>query len=160
MLAICLSAVPAFAVGACYTPPELTAEHLLRLHSELMVITVTCHTGSQGEDLVVAYTGFTHKNIRALHDAEATLIRFYKNNYGGSGVDRLDKLRTKLANEYGQKIADMSAPAYCARYRDKVLVMRTVSPPRLEDEVKHMTLVEKSYAYLCKEIDPLIAKNK
>ena len=45
-----------------------------------------------------------------LHDAEQTLIQHYKAIYGGKGIDRLDKLRTRLANEYGQMIADVSAP--------------------------------------------------
>ena len=79
-----------------------------------MVITVTCHTGSQRRDLVSAYTGFTRKHIGVLHGAEQTLIRFYHKTYGGSGIERLDKLRTRLGNEYGQKVADMSAPLYCA----------------------------------------------
>ena len=52
LLIIMFFSAPAFAASACYSPAELQAEHLLRLHSELMVITVTCRTGSQGEDLV------------------------------------------------------------------------------------------------------------
>lgn len=134
---------------ACYTPEELRAEQLLRLHSELMVITVACHTGSQGENLVPAYTGFTKENIATLHAAEQTLIRFYAMQYGDNGIAELDTLRTKLGNEYGQSMADISAPVFCSQERDKVLALYRATPQQLATEVLHMTANEKSYAPLC-----------
>lgn len=123
---------PAFADGRCYSAKEMEAEQLLRLHSELMVITVTCKQSSTGRDLVRAYTGFTRNNIGQLHDAEQVLIEHYKTVYGGQGVSRLDTLRTKLANEFGQKIADVSAPVYCAQRRDKVIEMYDSPPVSLQ----------------------------
>lgn len=120
---------PAFAGGKCYSAEELQAEQLLRLHSELMVITVTCKQSSIGRDLVRAYTGFTQRNINQLKDAEQTLIEFYQQKYGGKGVSRLDTLRTKLANEFGQESANLSAPTFCAQRRDKVITMYD-SPPK------------------------------
>ena len=111
---------PAFAGNACYTPAQLQAEQLLRLHSELMVITVTCRTDSNGHDLGAIYGDFTKKHIRVLHDAEQTMIGYYKNTGTGKPLDRLDRLRTVLANEYGQKAADMSGSEFCAKYRDRV----------------------------------------
>src|ERR1700761_9477465 len=97
-----LIASPALAAKACYTPTELHAEQLLRLHSELMVITVTCKQGSNGENLVPAYTGFTKNNIVELHHAEQVMINNYKDHGYRDGTEQLDKLRTKLGNEYGQ----------------------------------------------------------
>ena len=105
---------------------------MLRLHSELMVITVTCHQSSTGQDLVPAYTGFTRNNISALHDAEQTMICYYKKAYGGNGVSRLDRLRTLLANEYGQEIANVSAPRFCAEKRDKVITLYRETPKGLQ----------------------------
>lgn len=128
ILTSCLSS-PAFAAGRCYSAQEAGAEQILRLHSELMVITVTCKQGSTGRDLVRAYTGFTQRNIEPIKDAEQTMIRFYEKAYGGKGVSRLDTLRTKLANEFGQESADISAPVFCAQRRDKVLSMYD-SPPK------------------------------
>ncbi len=63
-------AAPAMAAQQCYSSAEVEAEQLLRLHSELMVITVTCHTGSRGENLVPAYTTFTQEHLAALHNAD------------------------------------------------------------------------------------------
>jgi len=142
-------ATPALADKACYSPAELEAEQLLRLHSELMVITVTCHTGSQGEDLVSAYTTFTKFNIKKLHDAEQTMMRYYEAHGDSNGTEQLDKLRTKLGNEYGQKIADISAPMYCKEYRDKVLTYCHILPNQLGDEVQRMCVAERSYVPPC-----------
>ncbi|MDD3183018.1 MAG: hypothetical protein PHD48_09470 [Alphaproteobacteria bacterium] len=129
ILILALISSPAFAGGRCYSAQELQAEQLLRLHSELMVITVTCKQSSTGRDLVRAYTGFTRRNIKQLKNAEQALIGFYEKFYGGNGVSRLDTLRTKLANEFGQESANVSAPTFCAQRRDKVIAMYD-SPPK------------------------------
>jgi hypothetical protein len=154
----CFLSAPAFAAGACYSPIELQAEHLLRLHSELMVITVTCRTGSQGEDLVRAYTGFTNYNIGELHDAEQTMVRYYEAHGANDGVEKLDQLRTKLGNEYGQKIADMSAPVFCQKLRDKPLAYRELDKGDVRDEVERMTISEHSYVRPCNGAPTQLAK--
>ncbi|MDP9127612.1 MAG: hypothetical protein M3N08_05055, partial [Pseudomonadota bacterium] len=59
MVLMLLAAPEVRAAAACYTPAELQAEQWLRLHSELMVTTVTCHQSSLGENLVPFYTRFT-----------------------------------------------------------------------------------------------------
>jgi len=159
-LLVAVSAAPAFAgdqcfsdqqmrTGQCYSTEQLRAEQLLRLHSELMVITVTCKQGSKGENLVPAYTGFTNRNLKALHDADQTMISYYHTVFGGSGIDRLDKLRTKLGNEFGQKMADASAPVYCRDNRDMVLTYYRVTPAQLQAEVEHMIVADDSYGHLC-----------
>jgi hypothetical protein len=142
-------ASPSWAAVACYTPSQLEAEHLLRLHSELMVITVTCRQGSEGQDLAAAYGNFTKKNIVVLHDAEQTMTAYYKKNRSGNPVDHLDRLRTLLGNEYGQKSADMSAPAFCAAYRDKVVQFETASPDMLSSELQIMKATIRPYAKPC-----------
>jgi hypothetical protein len=148
---VCLSlffSIPtASAASHCYSPAEVQAEQLLRLHSELMVITVTCRESSEGENLVPAYTGFTRNNISALHEAEQTMIRYYKAAYGGNGITRLDRLRTLLANEYGQEIANVSAPAFCAQRRDKVVTLFKGSPEMVQGEVTNITA--RTYAPPC-----------
>jgi hypothetical protein len=141
-------AFPAVAANACYTPEQMRAEQLLRLHSELMVITVTCRQGSQGEDLPAAYGAFTKKNIGVLHEAEQTMIAYYK-KLKGDALEHLDRLRTLLGNEFGQKSATMSAPEYCAVYRDKVLQFTAATPADVEEQVRRMEISERSYAKPC-----------
>lgn len=148
----------AHAAARCYSPVEVQAEQLLRLHSELMVITVTCKTGSAGENLVSAYTGFTQQNIGPLHDAEQTMIAYYKKAYGGKGVDKLDRLRTLLANEYGSEIASLSAPAFCARKRDKVLALYRADPGTLYGEA--MAITAHSYDPPCSSLRDVAAKGR
>jgi hypothetical protein len=135
LLLVLAAPATSFASARCYSLAEVEAEQLLRLHSELMVITVTCHVSSTGQDLVGAYTGFTKNNIGPLHEAEQTMIRYYKNAYGGKGVEKLDRLRTLLANEYGQEIANVSAPAFCREKRDKVIALRNADSGALHGAV-------------------------
>lgn len=153
-----LAATPAFAANSCYTKAEVDAEQLLRLHSELMVITVTCRYGSQGQNLVPAYTDFTKKNITELHDAEQTMLAYYQ-KHGGGGTDALDKLRTRLGNEFGQRIADVSAPEYCKANRDRVLLISTYKPEYVANEVEIIKASTKTYVPECKE-EIKIAKKK
>jgi len=143
------AAAPAFAARECYSPAELQAEQLLRLHSELMVIALSCKEGSRGQDLISAYTGFTHDNISILSAAEHTLIRYYEAASAGDGIANLDRLRTRLGNEYGQKIADVSAPVYCQQMRDKVTALYYSTPLQVAREIQHMAQTEKSYGLLC-----------
>jgi hypothetical protein len=114
-----------------------------------MVITVTCRVGSGGQDLASTYGDFTKKNIHVLHEAEATMQAYYKASQKGNPQDHLDRLRTILANEYGQKSADMSAPVFCGTYQDKVVRMDAASSADVQNEVERMTLAEHAYAHLC-----------
>jgi len=144
-----LACAPAFAGGACYSPVELQAEQLLRLHSELMVISLTCRQSSTGQDLISAYTGFTRNNIAILRDAEQTLIHYYGEQDGGNGIAELDRLRTKLGNEYSQKIADASAPAFCRQKRDRVMVLYYDTPRQIASEIHNMMASERFYGSMC-----------
>lgn len=153
LIAFFLSQTEAYAAGHCYAPEEMQAEQLLRLHSELMVITVTCKQGATGRDLVRPYVGFTQRHTKAIQKAESTLMQYYAKIYGEDGTSRLDKLRTKLANEFGQVVADESAPVFCARARDKVLALYD-SPSKtvLEDNIRSYR-ASLTYEPLCKEPD-------
>ena len=147
MLLVAVS--PTLAAARCYDPEEVRAEQLLRLHSELMVITVTCRQGSMGRDLPGAYAKFTRDNIAALHDAEAKLVAFYKENFGGNGIDRLDRLRTRLANEYGQQVANLSAPIFCAQRRDKVATFCDAQPTVIADEIGRLCVAVRTEEKPC-----------
>ena len=139
---------PSFANSTCYSDAEFEAENILRLHSELMVITVTCRQASDGRSLVPAYTGFTKRNIALLHGAEQTMSRYF-NERGENGEEKLDVMRTKLANEFGQKIARMSSQPFCDKYRDKVMNYYKASAEDVMDEVEQMQINYKSYVKPC-----------
>jgi len=142
-------AVPAWAGNACYTAEQVRAEQALRLHSELMVVTVTCRQGSQGQNLPAAYGHFTKQNIDYLHNAEQTMLGYFKANVKGNPVDNLDRLRTRLANEFGQKSANMPGSTFCEAYRDKVVDYSMAPKSSVEDEVKRMEVAERVYVKPC-----------
>ena len=152
-LVVLLLAMPiagwAAAPRQCYRPAELEAEQLLRLHSELMVITYQCKQGSRAQDLLTYYNAFTVNNLPALKKAEQTLIEFYKGVYHDDGVAHLDMLRTKLGNEFGQEAADESAPLFCRAFRDRPIALSFDTPIQLANEIRHMAVSQKSYGALC-----------
>ncbi len=140
---------PAMAAGNCYSADEVQAEQFLRLHSELMVITVTCKYSSDGDDLVKPYTTFTNTHVAALRNAEQVMARYYQKRYGGDGMSQVDKLRTKLANEFGQSIANVSAPLFCAQRRDKVMKMYDARTSTVNEEVAQMCTDTLTYVPAC-----------
>ena len=154
-----LAAFPALAAtSACYTPTQMRAEQLLRLHSELMVITAMCKQGSAGQNLAAAYGDFTKKNITVLHNAEQTMIAYYKGKEKGDPLDKLDQLRTRLGNEYGQKAANQSAPIFCAAYRNEVLRFEASTPMTIEQEVHRMEASMPAYQPPCPADKTVVAK--
>jgi hypothetical protein len=147
LLVIC--AAPAFAGTACYAPEQRQAEQWLRLHTEMMFITVTCRQGSDGQALPDIYVSFTRKNLPALQKAEQTMTDYYQATANGDPVANLDRMRTLLSNEFGQKAAKMTAPEFCAVYRDKVAQTEALTPAALDDQIQRMMATEPSYAKPC-----------
>ncbi len=123
--------------GRCYAPSEASAEQILRLHSELMVVALTCRQSSDGRDLTKAYTNFTRHNLAILRDAETTLAHHYAITYGGESITRLDRLRTLLANEFAQAIVSASAPRFCAEKRDMAAWLCDAPPQTVREEAAH-----------------------
>jgi hypothetical protein len=147
-------AVPVFANPgkACYSPIELKAEQLLRLHSELMVISYACKRSSQGFDLISVYTAFTQSNLPELQKADQTLLHHYQTTYGGDGLVQLDDLHTRLGNEAGQVIADQSLESFCNNNRDVPVTMYFADHKHIDAEIKRMATWTKSYDALCKVV--------
>ena len=106
--------------AACYPPLEQEAEQLVRLHSQLMVITLSCRTTSDGTPLPPAYQKFTKTYLQNIKDAERALINWHRKNNGGNGISRLDRLRTEFSNEYSRTLALLTPARYCEAYRNYV----------------------------------------
>lgn len=143
----------------CYTPTERHAEQLLRLHTELMVTAITCQQDEDGRDLVAGYGDFTRTHVDVIRDAETVMKTFYQSHYGGDGTARLDKLRTQLGNEYGQKIANLSAPGYCGQYRSEVARLYKASAPEIEAQINQMNDAGMGRLPVCGAKGPTLAKN-
>ena len=115
--ALSVSALPAF---ACYSAEEAAAEQVIRLHSELMVIAVTCKYGPGMVSLTDMYAGFGRTHNATLRAAEAQMIAYYKRN-GKQGIADLDRLRTVLGNEYSTEAAMNDTQDWCNRLSSQVI---------------------------------------
>lgn len=144
------------AAAPCYKAEELQAEQLLRLHSELLVVALTCRQSSLGRDLIKAYTRFTKANITTLHGAEAVLMNYYEKGHKGQGVSRLDTLRTRLANEYGQSVANETPAGFCEMRRDKALALYDSPQGGLSDTASRLYAGANPHAPVCKPLKTVL----
>ncbi|MFH1158785.1 MAG: hypothetical protein V1721_07930 [Pseudomonadota bacterium] len=112
--------------GACYSSKEFEAEQGVRIHSELMVIGLTCMKMPEGRELYGKYQAFTAKNSSLIAGYETDIIAYY----GKQGVAKPEKkfhtLRTNLANEISRRAIKMSTLNFCKQYSshmDRALAM-------------------------------------
>ncbi len=103
--------------GACYSRSEHAAEQLMRMHTEMMVVGLTCRTVVPEKNPFGLYQDFSVKNRALLSSSEATLIGFYKKT--GGGVRQFDTYRTELANEISRRAATIGIPQYCQTFVDR-----------------------------------------
>lgn len=111
-----LSIIATSSAQACYTAREREAEQGLRIHSELMVIGLTCIKMPQGQEIYNKYQHFTRKNADLLAEYETDLINYYKSEGVTSPEKKLNTLRTEIANEISGKATTMSTRSFCDRY--------------------------------------------
>lgn len=101
-MALTLTATAAQAAGACYTAAEFEAEQGLRIHSELMVIGLTCLKMPGGTTLYGKYQSFTNKHSSLISGYENTLIAHLRNNGSANPEKEFHTMRTGLANRISQ----------------------------------------------------------
>lgn len=102
--------------AACYTDREVEAEQGLRIHSELMVIGLTCAKAPGGAGLYRKYREFTQKNSYLLNAYEENLISYFQNKNARTAEKKFHALRTNLANEISQHAISMSTLTFCQQY--------------------------------------------
>lgn len=112
------AAVPASA--ACYTAEDAAADAAIRIHSELMVVALTCKYASDGSSLTDMYVNYGRRHNSELRNAEKQLINYYKRS-NKSGIAELDRLRTILGNEYANEAAISDPLEWCRTASDRVV---------------------------------------
>lgn len=112
--AVAVAAAPAAAAPACYSPSEFEAEQAIRLHTELMVVGLTCQRLDPAKDAFGSYQKFTTKHRRALMEYESRLLSHFKRVEKGGGEKSFHAFRTEVANEVAQRAALMLPASYCA----------------------------------------------
>jgi hypothetical protein len=114
------SAAPALAEG-CYTTREVEAEQGLRIHSELMVIGLTCLKMPGGQELYKKYAQFTTNNQDLIAGYETTLIDYYRVQGAGRNAEKeLHTLRTKLANSISTHTIEMGTASFCSHFSPRL----------------------------------------
>lgn len=128
------------ATPACYNRSEHAAEQLMRLHTEMMVVGLTCRTVVPDKKPFDLYQDFSIKNRALLSSSEASLIAFYKRSGGGNATRQFDMFRTELANEVSRRAATIGIPQYCANFVDRSAAAKDLTA----DDLRTLTSDEKS----------------
>jgi hypothetical protein len=111
---------------ACYTAREQEAEQGIRIHSELMVIGLTCMKMPEGQQLYSKYQQFTQKNADLIAGYETDLINYYSKEGVANPEKKFHTLRTDMANDISGKAIAMSTLTFCEKYSshlDQALAM-------------------------------------
>jgi hypothetical protein len=120
--AACLLATSssAWAKSSCYSAAEYDAEQAVRLHTELMVIGLTCNAIEADRKLFSKYQQFTTKNRASLMNWEKVLIGHFREIDKNNPTRKFDDFRTVVANEIAQRSALLTPPVFCRTHSDIV----------------------------------------
>lgn len=105
---------------ACYTAREFEAEQGVRIHSELMVIGLTCLKMPQGRELYGKYQSFTQEHAKLIGGYETDLINYYGRQGAPEPEKKLHALRTSLANQISQRAVSMSMLNFCQQFSPRI----------------------------------------
>ncbi len=115
----------------CYSAREFEAEQGLRIHSELMVIGLTCARAPGGAGLYGGYQMFTRKNQRLILSYESDLIAFFQQQGKLNPERELHSLRTRLANQISQNAVKMQTASFCKRFAPRIQQALAMSEDKL-----------------------------
>jgi hypothetical protein len=105
----------------CYTQSEFEAEQGLRIHSELMVISLNCqHIHHISGNLYMQYKDFTRQHANLISDYEKTLKNYYRRTGSANPEKEINDLRTNLANKISNDAARMKPNVFCKAYGSRI----------------------------------------
>lgn len=140
---LCLFTVAQPALAACYSEADAEADRGIRLHSELMVIGLTCRVYGTKVNTMTQYGNFSNQNHALLKAYESRMIRYFAGR-GGNGESAFNKWRTSAANDVTLKAARMTPVTFCLTHMRDLEKATTLSA----DQVK--TIVQQQSAALPK----------
>lgn len=109
------------AQARCYSSAEVEAEQGLRIHSELMVISLNCqHVSHRNGNLYIQYKDFSRQHQDLISGYESTMKSYYRRT-GRSNPERaINDLRTDLANKVSTDAARMKPNVFCKYYGGRI----------------------------------------
>ena len=160
LLAVLLSftAVEKAHASRCYNINQFEAEQGLRIHSELMVIGLTCQLIPGYNGLYGQYQQFTHKNRTLIADYENRLINFYKTRGSGEPTRKLHTLRTDIANEISQHAIKMSVTSFCNHFSPRLERAMHMDQPTLQRWARQIWPDQKTSTPLCRQDEVALMK--
>lgn len=109
------------AQAGCYNSSEVEAEQGLRIHSELMVISLNCqHVSHSNGNLYIQYKDFTRRHQNLISQYENTLKGYYRRAGYSNPELAINDLRTSLANRISNDAARMRPNAFCKVYSPRI----------------------------------------
>lgn len=140
LLPMTVQAAAPVAPQSCYTEAEFAAEQALRLHTELMVIGLSCggDKNAAGETLFARYNRFTQQNRKQIVDWEKAMIGHFKRTGRANPTREFDSYRTRLANEVSQRVSSLSPAVFCPTHAPLVDRVVALAP----EQVRTVVLTE------------------
>ena len=140
IFAICLSAFTAQAStgNSCLGGKEVEAEQGLRIHSELMVIGLTCIRMPQGQQNYMKYQSFTKKNSHLIAKYETDMIEHYRQEGAKNPELKLHTLRTTMANQISQHAIKMSTATFCQRFSPRIDQALSMDQKKFRNWAQHV----------------------
>jgi len=120
LAAIALLATTAQASAQCYNERQFEAEQGLRIHSELMVISLTCMKMPMGAGMYQKYQAFTNKNKVLISAYETDMIDYFRATGSPAPEKQFHSLRTQLANQISQHAIKMSTASFCQHFGSRI----------------------------------------
>lgn len=117
--AIALSMTASQAQAACYSASEFEAEQGLRIHSELMVIGLTCLKMPGGSGLYAKYQHFTQVHQGLINRYENDLINYFRKQGSAQPEKDFHSFRTGLANRIS-KLAIGNMVGFCNAFSPRL----------------------------------------
>jgi len=121
MIALGIYSSHAHANQSCYSSTEFEAEQGLRIHSELMVISLNCqHVYHRAGNLQIQYRDFTRRHSNLISSYEGTMKQYFARNGSANPERDINDLRTSLANKVSTDAAKMRPNVFCRAYGDRI----------------------------------------
>lgn len=128
MASMVLAGGSAFAKN-CYESREAEAEQGIRIHSELMVIGLTCQhlATSNGKNLYATYRQFTAAHGDLFGSYETILMNYYRKSGRPNPEAHMNFVRTEFGNKISNDAAKMRPDIFCEKYAPRVIQASAMS---------------------------------
>ncbi|MCE9508400.1 MAG: hypothetical protein K8R48_08860 [Alphaproteobacteria bacterium] len=136
--AFVLSVAVISSAEACYSAADFEAEQGVRIHSELMVIGLTCLKMPEGRELYRKYQDFTLKNSSLIAGYETDIINHYASEGVAEPEQKFHTLRTDLANEVARQAVAMSMLSFCRQFSPRIDAALSMDEPKLRRWAQHV----------------------